>query len=116
MRLVLLSPRRRRWFNLHTCLSITTVVYCTLVFYLLMYIWNWFTLRFNSNLIFLMIYLGRMCHFKTFFTNALFVVNEYLTSYLILKVSLIYDGGKIVSRIRGTRSPTTRLPGSPRGT
>ena len=80
-------------------------------------------------MIFSFIYLGRIGHFETLFINTLFVVNKYLTnystfintlfiankyltSYSTLKFSLIFHGGKIMSRVLGTHSAATCLRGS----
>ena len=60
----------------------------------------WYTLGFNSCLIFLLIYLDRKGHFQTFFTNALSVANECLTRDSTLKFPLISYGENSIARSR----------------
>ena len=64
-------------------------------------------LGFNSNLIFLLIYLGRMNYFKIFFRNALSGASEYLTIIWLWSSNLFSMGKNSVPRSRYTQRDYT---------
>ena len=51
--------------------------------------WN-LSLMCNSNFMILLVFLSNMSHCRPFFNNALSVAIEYLTSYMTLKLPLIF--------------------------